>query len=129
MPMTAEDQLAIQQLYARYNHALDFGDTEGWADCFTPEGVFESATGKFEGREQLVSFAQGFASRMKARHWTNNLVIEEEGNGAAGKCYLLLLRLDGEGGPGIMITGVYHDSIVRADGGWRFASRKVVGDA
>jgi hypothetical protein len=126
--LATDDLLAIEQLYARYNHAIDFGDAAGWAACFTGDGTFSSATGNFAGTEQLTNFAAGFASRLKARHWTNNLVIEPDGDAAKGTCYLMLLRL-GEGTPAsILTTGVYTDRIVRVDGAWKFASRSVAGD-
>ncbi|MEX0782410.1 MAG: nuclear transport factor 2 family protein [Dehalococcoidia bacterium] len=128
--LATEDLLAIQQLYARYNHAIDSGDATGWAACFTPAGTFTSgASGSFAGTEQLTGFAQGFASRLKARHWTNNLIIDADGDGARGTCYLMLLRL-AEGAPAsVMATGIYRDEIVRDSGAWKFASRNVVTDA
>lgn len=55
--LSIEDQLAIQQLYARYNHAIDAGKGDAWAACFTAEGTFDSATGSFAGTEQLAAFA------------------------------------------------------------------------
>ncbi len=128
--LATEDMLAIQQLYARYNHAIDSGDATGWAACFTAGGTFASgASGSFTGTEQLTTFAQGFASRLKARHWTNNLIIEADGEGATGTCYLMLLRLQ-EGSPAsVLTTGIYRDSIVRDGGAWKFASRSVTPDA
>ena len=35
-----DDYEAIRQLVARYNGAFDELDVEGWADCFTNDGVF-----------------------------------------------------------------------------------------
>lgn len=128
MTLSTEDRLEIQELYARYNHALDFGDASGWAGCFTPDGVFASPNGSFTGSEQLQQFANGFAERMTGRHWTNNLVIDPAGEGATGKCYLMLYRL-AEGGPSILTTGVYNDELVRTAAGWRFSKRTVVADA
>jgi ketosteroid isomerase-like protein len=130
MPLTTDDVLAIQQLYARYNHAIDSGDADGWAACFTPDGTFSSASGNFAGTQQLADFARAFASRLKARHWTNNLVIDGSGGEATGTCYLMLLRLVGEGQPpAILTTGIYRDAIVRHGGAWKFAARNVASDA
>ena len=61
MPLSIEDQLAIQQLYARYNHNLDFGKAAEWSETFTPDGTFTGAGGKFAGTEQLQGFANFFA--------------------------------------------------------------------
>ncbi|WBL36928.1 nuclear transport factor 2 family protein [Tepidiforma flava] len=131
MPLSVDDQLAIQQLYARYNHAIDAGDGAAWAACFTPDGTFSSATGTFTGRDQLQGFGTAFATRMKARHWTNNLVLEGDGDAATGSCYLMLLRLTpGEQPPAsILVTAIYRDELRRTADGWKFASRTVVGDS
>ncbi len=129
MSLSAEDQLAIQQLYARYNHAIDSGNAAAWAACFTPDGTFVSAGGNFAGRPQLQEFAENFAKRLKARHWTNNLVIEAAEGGAQGSCYLMLLRL-AEGTPAsVLTTGIYRDTITRSAEGWQFSSRTVVSDS
>lgn len=127
MALSTDDRLAIHELYARYNHAIDSGDSEAWAGCFTADGVFESGRGSFRGSEQLIAFAQGFAERTKARHWTNNLILDETPEGVAGKCYLMLYRL-GEGAPDIMASGLYHDTLTQAPEGWRFVSRTVITD-
>lgn len=128
--LPVDDTLAIQQLYARYNHAIDSGKGDAWAACFTADGTFTSGSGDFAGTEQLASFATGFAQRLKARHWTNNLVIEAAEGGASGTCYLMLLRLgDGEKPTSILTTGIYRDSLAKQSGEWKFTSRKVVADA
>ncbi|MCZ2109912.1 MAG: nuclear transport factor 2 family protein [Dehalococcoidia bacterium] len=127
--LSTEDILAITQLYARYNHAIDSGNGAGWAATFTPDGTFSSASGTFTGTEQLTAFATGFSQRLKARHWTNNLVIDgAENGGATGSCYLMLLALQ-EGKANILTTAIYKDQLVKAGDTWKFASRTVVGDA
>ena len=132
MSLSVEDQLAIQQLYARYNHALDSGKGDDWAATFSADATFSSATGTFTGTEQLAGFGNGFAQRLKARHWTNNLVLEGDGAKASGSCYLALFRLSpGEQPPAsILVTALYNDELAKGpDGAWRFTKRTVVGDA
>ena len=131
MALSADDQLAIQKLYSQYNHAIDFGDAAGWAGCFTADGVFSSGSGQFAGTAALTEFAAGFAARMKARHWTNNLVVEGDGQNATGTCYLALYRLTpGEKPPATLLsTGVYTDTLVKSGGAWKFTKRHSVGDA
>lgn len=132
MALSVEDHLAIQQLYAKYNHAIDSGDGAGWAATFAADGVFSSATGTFTGTEQLAGFGTAFAQRLKGRHWTNNLVLEGAGARANGSCYLALFRLSpGEQPPAsILTTAIYRDELAKGpDGAWRFTKRTVVGDA
>lgn len=131
MSLSTEDQLAIHQLYARYNHAIDSGNGDAWAACFTPDGTFTSGPANFAGSEALAGFVRGFAERMKARHWTNNIVIEANGADAKGTCYLMLFRLaPGEKPPAVLqTTAMYNDVLTLAGGEWKFASRTVTADA
>ncbi len=131
MPLSADDHVQIQQLYARYNHAIDAGKADAWAATFTADGTFDSGQGKFAGTEQLAGFANGFHGQMKgkARHWTNNLVVDGDGGSATGSCYLLL-NLGQEPGkpPTTLIAGIYNDTLARSGGDWKFTSRAVKPD-
>ncbi len=127
--LSTADRLEIEQLYSKYNHAIDFGDGTAWADTFTADGTFDSGRGDpTVGTEALATFGNEFATQIKARHWINNLVVEPSASGADGKCYLILFNLAAEGGPAPMVTAVYHDALTKGTDGWRFSSRKVVGD-
>jgi hypothetical protein len=131
MGLSVEDQLAIQQLYARYNHAIDAGKGDAWAACFTPDGTFKSGPIDLGGTAKLAEFGTAFPTRLKARHWTNNLVVEPAEGGAKGSCYLMLLRLTpGEQPPaGMVTTAIYNDTLAKVGGEWKFTSRAVAGDA
>ena len=39
MALSADDRLDILQLIARYNHAIDFGQCDEWADTFSESGL------------------------------------------------------------------------------------------
>ncbi|MEX2031233.1 MAG: nuclear transport factor 2 family protein [Dehalococcoidia bacterium] len=125
MPLTTDDRLAIQDLAARYNTAIDSGNGDAWAATFTPDGTFESGGRTHQGTDALATFANGFAERMAgARHWNNNLVIEGDGDQATLGCYLLLMK-----GGQVLTSARYEDTLRRVDGAWRFASRRVIPDA
>ncbi|MCE2542020.1 MAG: nuclear transport factor 2 family protein [Acidobacteria bacterium] len=117
---SADDYIEIQQLYAKYAHTLDLGDAEGWANTFTPDGVF----GESQGHDQLKAFAEGFMGSFEgqARHWNTQLVITPTADGADGSCYLLLV--DSRTQPyTIMAAGLYQDTVVKTSAGWRFQER------
>ncbi|MEX2373109.1 MAG: nuclear transport factor 2 family protein [Dehalococcoidia bacterium] len=125
MALNTDDRIAIQDLLARYNHAIDGGDAVAWAATFTSDGTFESGGRTHEGTEALTAFAGQFAERMAgSRHWNNNLVIEGDGDAATMHCYLILVR-----NKEVVTTARYEDTLRRVDGAWRFASRRVVPDA
>jgi hypothetical protein len=120
--LSADDRFAIQDLYSRYNHAIDSGDGEGWAATFTPNGMFESALGVETGRAALAAFANKLGQQYRMRHWINNLLVEETPGGATGRCYLLGYVLGGEQ-PAVGSVAIYHDEMEKTADGWRFAKR------
>jgi SnoaL-like domain len=135
MPLTAEDHEQIRQLLGRYNFAIDLGDTEAWADCFTPDGVFECVGvpddsplgGRHQGREALVAYAITHfgINKGRVRHWNWNLVVDGADGSASMRCYMAILRA-GVGPPaGLTATGIYEDHLVAGTDGWRFQSRRI----
>lgn len=119
--LTAEDYMEIQQLYARYNNAIDSGDAEGWADTFVPDGKFNTNT----GREALIGFIHNWREKMNGanrRHWNSNLLINATPEGASGSVYLLLIDV-GVRPPAIFAAAKYDDQLVKTPQGWRFKKR------
>ena len=119
--LTPEDYIEIQQLYAKYNNAIDSGDAEGYAATFIPDGVFNT----FHGREALISFIHTWRDRMNGanlRHWNSNLLITGTPEGANGSVYLLLVNV-GVRPPAISAAAKYEDELVKTPQGWRFKKR------
>jgi hypothetical protein len=111
--LTTQDYIDIQQLYARYNLAIDTGDGEGWAATFTPDGVFNNTN---KGHDALVQFIKDWRDKRDGanrRHLNSNMALTPTADGANGAIYLLLLNV-----------GV----LVRTPQGWRFKSRIVHAD-
>ncbi|HWD52069.1 MAG TPA: nuclear transport factor 2 family protein [Acidimicrobiales bacterium] len=125
MGLTVEDQLAIQQLAARYSHAIDSGDGPGYADTFVADGVLDAGALQVEGRRALEQFADQFPNSVRApRHVATNLVIDGAGGEATMKAYVQLFAIIGEP-PRHQVTasGTYVDTLTKADGNWRFIRR------
>jgi uncharacterized protein (TIGR02246 family) len=131
--LAAEEQLAIQQLYARQSHAIDSGDARGWAACFTSDGAFRSPTygAPVVGTEALTAFAADFAQAaadagVVRRHWTTALALEIATDGSvAARCYAMVLATAVGERPVIERTVVFHDRLVRRDGRWLIEERQV----
>ncbi len=129
MPLSLADRLDIQELLARYNHAIDSGDAAAWAATFTADGTFTSGGRTHAGSEALRAFATDFAGRLPgSRHWNDNLIIEGAGDEATARCYLQLLKTGGGEPATLVTTARYEDTLRRVAGAWRFASRTVVRD-
>ena len=129
MPLSLADGLYIQDLLARYNHAIDSADAATWAATYAPDGTFTSGGRTRTETEELQAFAADFAARMPgSRHWVNNVLIEGDGDTATMSCYLQLLKTGGDGPATLVTTARYEDTLRRVDGAWRFTSRTVVRD-
>jgi hypothetical protein len=124
--LSAQDNVEIQQLYARYNIAIDAGDAEGYAATFTPDGIFN----QFVGHDALVNFAKMWREKLNGatrKHWNNNLQISGNSKEASGFVYLMLLDI-GTKPASILTTGTYTDSLVKTKDGWRFTKRTTKAD-
>lgn len=124
--LTTDDYAEITQLYGKYNHAIDSGNGEAWADTFTPDGVFRKTT---VGREALVKFVENFSKSSNGgfRHWNSNMTVVGTAEGADGSVYLMLWNV-GVRPQVIVTTGTYIDKLVKTPAGWRFKSRDIKGD-
>jgi SnoaL-like domain len=124
--LSAQDYIDIQQLYARYNIAIDSGDAEGWAATFTPDGVFNT----FAGHDALVGFIKMWREKLNGatrKHWNNNLQITGNAKEASATVYLMLVDFSTKP-TSILMTGSYSDSLVKTKEGWRFTKRTTKSD-
>ena len=124
--MTADDYIEIQQLYARYNNAIDSGDAEAYAATFVPDGVFNTNN----GHDALVGFINNWRDNLKGtnrRHWNTNLAIMPTAEGASGSVYLLLVDVSVRP-PIITAAAKYDDQLVKTPQGWRFKKRVTKGE-
>jgi hypothetical protein len=125
--LSAADSAEILNLYARYPFTLDFGDGDGWAACFTPDGALEAPGLHVVGTEDLAAFAKNGYEALKGRgrHCTSNVWMEATASGARGGAYLVHVMVADDDNPTTTIStsGIYTDQLVKHDGQWRFSLR------
>ncbi|HIG72572.1 MAG: nuclear transport factor 2 family protein [Myxococcales bacterium] len=134
MSLPPDDTVNILQLYSRYSTAIDTGDGAGFANCFLPDGVFDSGINVLEGFEAISKFADQTHSAMPGmRHNATNIVIDSLEKDAAsdgadtsadraqGSAFLIGYVVDG--GYKVIVTGRYSDELTRTADGWRFSRR------
>lgn len=138
--VSPEDYVEITQLINRSEWALDFGDEDGYADCFTEDALMESVAHSCKGRQQLkdliaevAAFNRGeapksvklweeFAGTGGYRHEVTNLVIEVDGDTALAKCYIGNIPKKKVHSP--IRTAYYYDKLVRLNGEWKIKERR-----
>jgi uncharacterized protein (TIGR02246 family) len=125
LTLSADDYIAIQQLYGRYAFGLDLHDAEGWLATWTQDGEFHNFGTVTRGHDELRALHERTAARgSKGFHVNTNIVVEPAPYGASGKCYLLFVLAPGESAE-VRRALYYTDELVRQDEQWRFRKRTV----
>jgi uncharacterized protein (TIGR02246 family) len=129
MGLSVEDFIEIQQLCARYNHAVDHGDGEAFAAMFTEDGTLLAGS-TVSGRAALAAFAASVPESLSnPRHIATNIVIAGDAGAATVSAYLQVwARVGADTAPRLVTSGQYDDRVVAQDGGWLFASRVFTAD-
>ena len=138
-PSYGEDRAQIEDLQARYLFALDFHDPQLYASTFTPDGILDYGEGDVKGREAISKVIGGMPSNRVSkgpngealrpsagRHQITNIVIKVTGNKAVGRSSWFHV---GNDNPTRANTiggfGHYEDDLVKVDGEWLFARRRI----
>jgi uncharacterized protein (TIGR02246 family) len=131
MALATEDILAIQKLVADYNHVVDAGDGDAFADLFVDHGSLDTGYNVVKGADELRGFA-AFVPEMApgARHLVSNVSIDGDGDDATTRHYLQMWSTAGGAAASkLVISGRYEDTLRRDDGAWRFVTRKLIVDS
>lgn len=130
MASSVEDWIAIRELTARYNRALDDGRADDWVDTFLDSGgLYVAGTDDcWVGKRELVTFAT--SKPWGSMHLTVDAEINVDGDVAGQVCSLVMVRRSPDRtAPMLMTTGRYDDVLRRTPEGWRFDRRVVSLDA
>lgn len=126
-----EDRLQIHQLYADYAFAIDLGEIETWLNYFTEDGELGWAPNEsgaparpsMKGHDALRAMAQNVGSGpVKGYHWNTNISVTGTADGAAGRCFFMLVK-EKAGTGEIGVVGYFQDELVKLDRGWVFRKR------
>jgi 3-phenylpropionate/cinnamic acid dioxygenase small subunit len=119
----------IEELHARYCHALDSDALEGWPDFFTEKGVYRITTAENEARglPLPVLYCEGRAmlrdrvaslrhaniyEPQRYRHMVSSLVVgEKSGNSVKAAASFLVVRIMESGEATFFASGRYEDRI------------------
>jgi hypothetical protein len=140
--LTSIDYEAIKQLLVRFGYTLDFGDYDGFADCFTPDGSYHELVNQdgrpdahlvARGREELWEHALAVSDlnyRGRVRNSAISAVIDGHGTRARVSSYAISTQnyktaplpwLDPSAT--MRSTGIFRDEVVKVEGRWLFARR------
>jgi len=138
-----DDRAFIEDLQARYLFAFDFGDAEGYAGTFAPDGILDFGQGEVKGRAAIAKFIADGRKRTEdaraktpagqrpsvGRHIISNIVIKIDGNKAHGLAYWTHMTSGADGRGTVDFFGHYEDELVKVNGEWLFARRRIYNEA
>jgi hypothetical protein len=117
-PAMTSDRDAILELLGNYAEYSDTDRFREWAELFEPDGLLEAFGREFVGREKLERF---ISRAPKGKHGFETPEIEVEGERARVQSRFTFVAED----PDSHSRGIYRDELVRRDGKWRFAARRI----
>jgi len=128
---------AIENLLYRYAELIDLGDLPALAALFEHAEILAPADGNGTRGSAAVLKMYQDSTRLypetgtpRTKHVTTNAIIEVDeaaGSGTA-RSYFTVFQQTDELPLQAIIAGRYHDSFERADGAWRFRTRRMFVD-
>jgi ketosteroid isomerase-like protein len=136
-PLEAADRLAIRELIDAYAYCADRRDAKGQMALFTEDTrflVFMDATAveptqELHGRESLAPVFDDLNQYVATMHFNGQSTIVLDGGRATGESYCLAhhLKAGQDGQRTMMIASIrYLDELVKQDGQWLFAERRLM---
>jgi len=120
------EKIKILDLLASYTLTLDGRDADGWAKCFTEDGVFSQGGKIIRGRDNLCAYAEVHGRTLGSRHITSSPCyrIDEAGTRATARASTLV-PVATPSGYKIAMTGLYEDELKKVGDDWLIARRVV----
>ena len=130
-----EDRIAIRELIDRYTYCADTRDAQGQMALFTIDTNFEvfmdskssAPTQVINNRQDLFPVFDNLNTYLATMHFNGQSTIKLDGDRASGITYCRAYHLNIQDGvQKLMIAGIrYYDIMVKQDGKWLFAERKL----
>lgn len=126
------DRLEINELLARYCHALDLKDWQAFRAIFTENASLDFTA--FGGPRGTVRELEAFLSPVLdslagSQHIVSTVIVDLEGDTAKARSAAIvpMTSVTAEGGEHTLFNGLwYEDQLMRTQTGWRIHSRKQV---
>jgi 3-phenylpropionate/cinnamic acid dioxygenase small subunit len=126
LPLSTEDRFAIQELLALHGHVMDEGLFDRLDQLFAPDVRYDLedfGAGVLRGVDAIRDAALALGDGNPVAHHVTNVLISTDADGTVRvRSKGIGIQADGSAG-----SVVYDDIVVRLEGGWRIASRKVLG--
>jgi ketosteroid isomerase-like protein len=126
--LKADDQLAIQNAISQWNQLQDDANVTAFMNLWTAKSIFENPFGKFEGKDAIKQFVDGYVAGFAKgkRHQSTNITISGSGSNATVVEDLNVVEVNEI--PFIVATVRLNTSLIKENGIWKFATVKLAID-
>jgi ketosteroid isomerase-like protein len=126
--LKADEQVAIQNAISQWNQLQDDANVTAFMNLWTAKSVFENPFGKFEGKDAIKQFVDGYVSGFAKgkRHQGSNIIISGSGNNATVVEDLNVVEVNEI--PFIVAIVRLNASLVKENGVWKFVTIKLTID-
>jgi len=135
MSMSGFDRMEIVDLVGRWSHAADGDERAALDRVMTPDAVLEiaergSPAKGIEGLDAIWKHLGGGSRREREvrRHVRNTVIVEDGDDRATARSYYMVTAGDRPPKLSLLATGLYTDTVVRTDAGWRIKHRTIEPD-
>ena len=136
-PVSAQelsDREAVRDVLLEYGRAFDERRLEDYANLFAADGEWVGGPTVARGPAEVLEMVRRTVSEIPSApgarnfHVMTNMMIEVDGDTATAWSRYTFYMPGADGQPDPVVTGVYDDKLVRADGKWKFLRRQLTAD-
>ena len=123
-----EEKDRIRELLASYCFHYDEAQFDRWLSLWTEDGVLDVDGQLIRGRAGLEGFTKAAVlvdGKPPMKHLVLNEIVSVDGDTATSRCYLLVVRRSQDGTLVTSTAGTYEDRLVKQNGRWYFAERRL----
>ena len=128
--MSADDELAVRNVVARVAQYADGPDVDAYVALFTPDAVWDMPGAPRRGHAEI---RDGSEERRAAgqigpgsntRHVVSTMAVRVHNDHAIADS-VWQFYVDTNTAPRLQLMGTYHDELVRMNGEWKLAHRRI----
>lgn len=130
--VSAEDHSAILNLMGKYQHLVDDGDEDGWANLFTDDGAFlglpdeNGSPDGYRGREGLKKIPRlninRFGGRFRHNIGSFSVAYGQTADEAHARYYVIGILSTPEEGARVIMQVDVRTHLVKIAGAWKIKS-------
>lgn len=127
-----EDRETIRELLVTYGRLLDDKDLRGYSNLFAEDGVWEGGIGSATGPTEIYGMLDRVYGQLAPDaygndyHIMSDFVIDVDGEEATAWSRWTWIVEGDDGKPAVQRSGHYEDTLVKAEGEWKFRHRLTV---